>query len=171
VIVRDAIPTVILEDLPSALSYLKDEARVRRNFFQLLGHEEGWVRHAGCQPERVFPMGEAILALLRSTEERVEDLGLVDTRLGGMVAELTQSARAVMQARIVEATCPRKERSIFIALVPIPESGFRVVGIGSAFPAWLKPKATATPGTPRLHLDPASVNQVDPWLPLFEEQL
>src|SRR5262249_26403017 len=68
-LVRDGIPTEIIDQLPQALEALREDSRVRRDFIAALHAQEGWVRSAGCTVQGATAVGTQAVALAHAAAE------------------------------------------------------------------------------------------------------
>jgi len=171
-LVEGAIPTRIVDELPPALSALRDPALVRRVFIEKLRGGEAWARAGACEVRRVQPVGARALALAQAAGQRIERLGMAETEIGRTVNELAQAAQSLGAARLVEVGCTQTGRSFYLALSPGGDDAgaWRVVALVPEPPPWLHGPGAAR-AVERVQLAPAEPNVVDPWLPVLEEQL
>ena len=171
-LVRDAIPTEIFDQLPQMLANLREDTHIKRDFIQTLTTNHAWVRTGQCEIRRIDVVGPRALALAKSAAARIERLGLDGTEAGDTVRQLSEAASAVANARVVQANCAATQSSFYLVLAQSESKAWRAVGFYPAPPMWfrLEGQSPAKP-TGRVRVLPAAENLVDPWLPVYEEQL
>jgi hypothetical protein len=171
-LVRDGIPTEIYDQLPQLLANLREDTHIRRDFIQTLTQHQAWVRTGQCEIKRVDAVGPRAMALAKAAGARVEHLGLDGTETGDAVQQLSEAAQAVANARLVQANCAATQSSFYLVFAQSESKAWRAVGFYSAPPGWfrLEGQSPAKPAG-RVRVLPAAENLVDPWLPIYEEQL
>ena len=171
-LVRDGIPTEIYEQLPQLLANLREDTHIRRDFIQTLTQNHAWVRTGQCEIRRIDVVGPRALALAKAAAARVERLGMEGTETGEAVQQLSETATAVANARVVQADCKASQSSFYLVLAQNESKAWRAVGFYAAPPMWFRLEGQ-TPAKPagRVRVPPPAANLVDPWLPIYEEQL
>ena len=171
-LVRDGIPTEIYDQLPQLLANLREDTHIRRDFIQTLTQNHAWVRTGQCEIRRIDVVGPRAMALAKAAAARIEHLGLEGTDTGEAVQQLSEAAQAVANARVVQANCAATQSSFYLVLAQSESKAWRAVGFYAAPPMWfrMEGQSPAKP-TGRVRILPAAENLVDPWLPIYEEQL
>jgi len=171
-LVRNGIPTEIYDQLPQLLANLREDAHIRRDFIQTLTQNHGAVRTGACEVRRVEAVGGRALALAKAAAARIERLGLEGTEAGDTVQRLSEAATAVASARVVQTDCAATRSSFYLVFAQSEGKAWRAVGFYAALPMWLRLEGETPKGkVVRVRLLPASENLVDPWIPIYEEQL
>jgi hypothetical protein len=179
-LLRDGIPTDILDRLPPMISAARDPDRLRRAVIANLGRQHEWVRNAGCTVRTAHSLASEIKALASAAQDRVGSLGIANLQIGQRADELAASLDALARAHMVTATCSGDRQLLLLiapasheATGPLDESAgatLRCLTVYAAEPLWLRPKPSAAPTRARA---PAleDKNQLSTWLPIYEEQL
>jgi hypothetical protein len=171
-LVRDGIPTEIYDQLPQLLENLREDTRIRRDFIQTLTQNHGAARTGACEIRRVELVGDRALAIAKAASARIERLGLDGTEAGDTVQRLSEAATTVAGARVVQTDCAATKSSFFLVFAQSESKAWRPVGLYAALPAWFRSESDkAARKVVRVRILPTSENLVDPWLPIYEEQL
>jgi hypothetical protein len=170
-LVAEAIPTRILDELGPALESLQDDTRVRRVLIERLAEHSAAARLGGCQASRTEGTGERARKIIASAVARLARFGLADTQAGVTVAGLAHAAERAATARVVETRCSGRAEPLYLVLANVGEREWLLVDLDATPPEWLHPPPEGPASAAPLRIDPPAPNLVDPWLPIYEEQL